>query len=38
MKLTKKDLAHEIKAYLLITFGLLIYTFAVTAFLAPTTW
>ena len=35
MKLTKKDLAHEIKAYLLITFGLLIYTFAVTAFLAP---
>ena len=25
----------EIRAYLLITFGLLIYTFAVTAFLAP---
>ena len=35
MKLTKKNLSSEIRAYLLITFGLLIYTFAVTAFLAP---
>lgn len=35
MKITKDKLMHEIRAYLLITFGLLIYTFAVTAFLAP---
>ena len=35
MKVTKEKLMSEIRAYLLITFGLLIYTFAVTAFLAP---
>ena len=35
MKITKEKLMSEIRAYLLITFGLLIYTFAVTAFLAP---
>ena len=34
-KLTATDLKHEVKAYALITLGLLIYTFAVTAFLAP---
>ncbi len=35
MKITKEKMTREIRAYLLITFGLLIYTFAVTAFLAP---
>ncbi len=35
MKITKDKLISEIRAYLLITFGLLIYTFSVTAFLAP---
>ena len=35
MKLTKQELTREIRAYLLITFGLLIYAFSVTAFLAP---
>ena len=35
MKLTKQELTREIRAYLLITAGLLIYAFAVTAFLAP---
>ena len=35
MKITKEKLMSEIRAYLLITFGLLIYTFSVTAFLAP---
>jgi len=35
MKFTKEKLMSEVRAYLLITFGLLIYTFAVTAFLAP---
>ena len=35
MKITKEKLTSEIRAYLLITFGLLIYTFSVTAFLAP---
>ena len=35
MKVTKEKLMSEIRAYLLITFGLLIYTFAVTAFFAP---
>ncbi|MDY4044431.1 MAG: YitT family protein, partial [Marinifilaceae bacterium] len=35
MKLTKQELTREIRAYLLITAGLLVYAFAVTAFLAP---
>lgn len=35
MKLTRQELLREIRAYLLITFGLLIYAFSVTAFLAP---
>ncbi|MFO3727043.1 YitT family protein [Butyricimonas muris] len=35
MKVTRDKFAREARAYLLITFGLLIYTFAVTAFLAP---
>jgi len=35
MNITKDKLLHEIRSYLLITFGLVMYTFAVTAFLAP---
>lgn len=35
MKITRDKFVAEARAYMLITFGLLIYTFAVTAFLAP---
>lgn len=35
MELTKQELFREIRAYVLITFGLVIYSFATTAFLAP---
>lgn len=38
MKVTKEKLMSEIRAYLLITFGLLIYTFAVTAFWLRIVW
>ena len=35
MKITKEKLLGEIRSYLLVTLGLVLYTFAVTAFLAP---